>query len=135
VVKILTNQQTNKLIVAIELEPEVVAVAQKYFGITHSEKLKIVTMDAEQFMQRNIEQFDLVVVDLYSGDGVPMFVESEKFLRSIARALTSPGTVLINYASHSFGKEDFEKFETKLRKVFAHVQKKVIWGRTFYVLS
>ena len=135
VVKILTSQHTNKLITAVELEPEVIAVAREYFGIAPSEKLVILAEDAKLFMARNARQYDLVVVDLYSGDGVPEFVENEQFLREIARALAPRGVAIINYASHSFGKSEFEKFENKLKKVFAHVTKRVIWGHTFYQVT
>lgn len=142
VVKILTSQHTclagrqaSKLITAVELEPEVIAAARVYFGMVPNEKLIILAEDAKQFMERNERQYDLVVVDLYSGDGVPKFVESEQFLREIARALAPRGVAIINYASHIFGKAEFEKFENKLKKVFSHVTKRVIWGHTFYRIT
>ena len=142
VVKILTSQhtclagrQTSKLVTAVELEPEVIAAARVYFGIVPNEKLIILAEDAKQFMARNERLYDLIVVDLYSGDGVPEFVESDQFLHEVARALAPRGVGLINYASHSFGKSEFEKFENKLKQVFAHVAKKVIWGHTFYQVT
>jgi spermidine synthase len=135
VVTVLTKQHTNKLITAVEIEPGVVEVAGEYFGMIPSAKLSIVTADAERFMERNKEQYDLAVVDLYSGDGVPKFVESAKFLENVRAALSLRGTIVINYASHSFGRVEFEGFETTLRKIFARVEKRVIWGHTFYKIT
>lgn len=131
VVKLLQESKVT----AVELEPEVVAVAREYFGIVPSGKLITLAEDAEKFMDRNEKKYDLVVVDLYSGDGVPEFVESRKFLENVRAALRPHGTVLVNYASHNFGTSEFEDFEKKLRKVFAHVGKRVIWGHTFYRIT
>lgn len=135
VVKLLTNYQTNVTIVAVEIEKEVVEVASKYFGIRNDEKLTVVIADAKKYMNNNRAKYDLVVVDLYSGDEVPEFVTTDRFLRQIAKALKHGGKAIFNYASHSFGGKEFAAFERKLKSVFDSVTPLNTWGHTYYLVS
>ncbi|MFH2085756.1 MAG: fused MFS/spermidine synthase [bacterium] len=133
VVKQLTSQHTHGKIVVVELEAEVVRVAKDYFGIIPNEKLQIVTEDAKTYVKRNKQRYELVIVDLYSGDGVPKFVETKRFLSDVKRAITLDGQAIFNYASHSFREDDFVCFEKLLNGVFTSVNRLKVWGHTFYV--
>lgn len=133
IIKIVHRQKPTVKITAVEWEKEVANVAKKYFGITVSTTLKVVVADAKAYMARNKSTYDIVVVDLYSGDQVPHFVESDAFLQRIVKAMHPGGCVVFNYASHNFTKADFAVFETKLRSHFSHVKKLSRWGHTFYL--
>lgn len=135
VVKLLTYQHTNVEITAVELEGEVVEVAKNYFDVAESDTVRIVVQDASKYMVGNRKRHDLVIVDLYSGDDVPKFVSSEKFLRDVAKSLKPNGKAIFNYASHSFGDNDFARFERKLKLVFDSVTPLKTWGHTYYLAS
>lgn len=135
VIKLLTNYQNNVAITVVELESEVVEIAQKYFGIMSNPKLKIVVDDAQKYMGNNHAKYDLVVVDLYSGDDIPEFVGKPRFLNQIAGALATRGKAIFNYASHSFTQKDFSEFEQKLWRVFSAVKKLKTWGHTYYLVT
>lgn len=134
-IKLLTYQHTNVEITAVELEGEVVEVAKKYFGVAESDTVRIVVHDASKYMARNRERHDLVIVDLYSGDDVPKFVSSEKFLLDVAKSLKPKGKAIFNYASHSFGENDFARFERELKSVFESVTPLKTWGHTYYLAT
>lgn len=119
----------------VELESEVVDVARDYFGVTENSKRKIVVSDAKVFMGKNIKKYDLVIVDLYMGDDVPIFVRGGRFLNQIRRAIGAKGKAIFNYASHSFSKIDFVEFELKLQARFTNVNKVVYSGHTFYLAN
>ncbi len=131
--KILEKRWPNWFITFVELESEVVLVAEKYFGVGNTVGRKIVVADAEKYMTKNITKYNLVIVDLYSGDDVPKFVAGDKFLRQVALALTPHGKAIFNYASHSFRENDFAEFEKKLHKYFSQVEKLKSWGHTYYL--
>lgn len=135
VVKLITNYQTNVTMTVVELENEVVQVAKDYFGITPSENLQIITEDAKAYLERNKQNYDLIIVDLYDGDGIPKFVTTKKFLIDVKRTLEPCGQAIFNYASHSFRVRDFASFERKLKKIFSVVEQIRIWGHTFYVMQ
>lgn len=92
-------------------------------------------MNAEKYMKKNRSKHDLLIVDLYNGDDVPIFVSSDIFLRQIAKAIKKKGKVVINYASHSFGENDFVRFEQKLAKYFPVVKRLRTWGHTYFLAS
>jgi spermidine synthase len=121
--------------VFVELEPEVVQVAEEYFGIGTTNERTIVVGDAQIYMERNLKKHDLVIVDLYSGDDVPTFVSGGKFLGEIVKALKPGGKAIFNYASHSFRDKDFAVFEGKLKSAFGSVTTLKTWGHTYYLAS
>ncbi len=133
VIKLLTHLQPKVTITAVELESEVVQVARDYFGVHESDKVKIVVADAQDHMRINKLKYDLVIVDLYSGDDVPKFVSGKQFLLQLARVVKSKGLAIINYASHSFREGDFDRFESKLRRIFGSVKRIKTWGHTYFV--
>ena len=128
-VKILGSDYT---VTVVELEAEVVRVAREYFGIKSSPTRSILIQDAKDFVARNHTKYDLVIVDVYDGDGIPLFVRGQKFLKDICRASKPTGKVIINYASHSFKERDFTQFEKKLKQIFPQVELIKIGGHTFY---
>lgn len=119
----------------VELEEEVVEVAKNFFGISENKMRKIVVSDAKIFMKKNITKYDLIIVDLYSGDDVPSFVSSRNFLNQIRNSLKKNGSTIFNYASHSFRKNDFLAFEAKLNTHFTNVKKINYVGHNFYLVS
>jgi spermidine synthase len=133
IARILEGINANWHLTMIELEPEVVVVAKQYFGITDTVHRSIVVANAKKYMESNIKKYALVIVDLYSGDSIPTFVISNKFLVNVRHALRKEGLAIFNYASHSFRDNDFSLFESKLNKIFSKVIKKVYWGHTFYI--
>ena len=135
VITLLRSLLNDASYTAIELEPEVVRVAQKYFGIGEFPKLQIVVRDAASFIHDNRTDFDLIVVDLYSGDDIPTFVSSNKFLKGLSSSLRVQGKVIINYASHNFKSQDFAKFEKALSKHVTLVTQLKTWGHTYYLAS
>lgn len=135
VIKILTRKNPNLTITAVELESEVIAVADRYFGIKEGERLEIVVQDAKVYVERNRRKYDSVIVDLYSGDDVPKFVTSKKFLQDLGKSLKPKAEVIFNYASHSFRDNDFAEFERKLKSVFGSVTRLKTWGHTYFLAS
>lgn len=132
VIKLLQKMIGGASITAVELEGAVIEVAKKYFGVLKSPKLKIVLADANKYLENNGVKYDLVVVDLYSGDDVSAFVTTTEFLKHVAKSLNSSGKVIINYASHGFTQKDFAEFESKLRDNYVSVTQLKTWGHTYY---
>lgn len=132
-VKLLDLAQPNWDTTYVEIERQVIEIAIRFFGISETEKRKIVIQDAKLFMATNKHKYDLIIVDLYSGDEVPRFVSSDPFMRDIARAMNPMGMTIFNYASHSFRDNDFKSFENKLHKFFANVTVDKYIGHPFYL--
>ena len=132
-VKVIHKISNRNHIDIVEIEPEMVGVSREYFGLRNESWINIHIMDAKIYLQNNTSKYDLVIVDLYEGDNIPKFVEGKRFLLNLKMSLSNDGVVIINYASHSFDQNDFDKFGRKLHKYFLYVQKLKIWGHTYFV--
>jgi spermidine synthase len=133
IVKILKKQKPSWSLTAVEIEDAVVDAAKEYFNLRESKNLKIVVADADNYIKTNKRKYDLVIVDLYMGDKVPIFVTSAEFLQNIRKAKKNNGTTLFNYASHNFKDDDFKKFELKLSCYFPVVKSLKRFGHSFYL--
>ncbi len=117
----------------IEIEPEIIFVAKKYFGIDNTIKRTIVIGDAKDYMTYNRSRYDIVIVDLYSGDSVPKFVTALNFLEQVSQALSLNGISILNYASHSFRENDFTIFTRQLLKIFTNVEQYKYKGHPYFI--
>lgn len=72
-------------ITAVEIDPQMVEVASKYFGLSKIKNLKIVTDDAIKYVnQLKTDCFDLVLVDCFVGKNIPTNLQELGFLKKLA---------------------------------------------------
>src|SRR5574341_1148413 len=57
----------NTSVTTVELDPEVISLAKKYFGIIEEKNFKIVARDGRIFLARNNDKYDLILIDAYRG--------------------------------------------------------------------
>jgi spermidine synthase len=111
----------EKQIDAVEIDPVIIDIAQREFGILEGEFLKIHCMDALEFIKNNHKKFDLIIVDLYIDLNVPDKFLNIEFWDHIIKSKSSKGTVIFN-ASIKDSKNETIKgltdyIQTKLFKV------------------
>lgn len=135
VVDIIAKYTPMQHTTVVEIDSTVIKVAKEYFDIGNDRRRTIIQADAEKYLSDNRRKYDLIIVDLYDGDAVPTFVATDKFLWNISKSLDPHGYAIINYASHSFGKSNFDVFESKLEKVYSKIDKIIDWGHTYYVVG
>jgi spermidine synthase len=80
---------------AVEIDPDVVKIAAKYFDVQEGPRLKIHTQDGRRFLRKSKEKYDLIVLDAYYADTVPFFLTTKEFFQ-IVRAHLTPGGVFVN---------------------------------------
>ncbi|MCB9234020.1 MAG: methyltransferase domain-containing protein [Bacteroidia bacterium] len=80
----------------VDLDPEVVRLGRKYFGLTDSEQLEIHIADAAGFVSQAKGPFDLIVVDLFVHEKVPAAAETPEFLTHLDRLLAPGGMLVYN---------------------------------------
>jgi spermidine synthase len=80
----------------VELDPLVVELAGKYFGLAESPRLKIFIDDANRFIDSTDKAYDLIIVDTYIGDAQPSWLSTKEFFKRAARRLTSEGLMTVN---------------------------------------
>lgn len=112
-------------ITGVEIDPEIIKVSKKFFGLSKIKKLKIVNADAIKWVadydiSYHRSRFDLVLVDLYIGGRLPPKVESDEFLKNLKKLLSKNGLVIFNRLISP--SEDLAGFEEKLRKHFSFLK-------------
>ncbi|MDO6803681.1 fused MFS/spermidine synthase [Wenyingzhuangia sp. 1_MG-2023] len=86
----------TKKIVAVELDPKIIEIAQQEFSISSSDNLKIVNQDAYHFVNVCADTFDLIIVDLFIDNRVPSQFYSVTFCSNLSRLLTKKSSLIFN---------------------------------------
>ncbi|MFJ1490042.1 spermidine synthase [Capnocytophaga canis] len=81
---------------AVELDGEVVDIANKYFIINDIDGLDIVIDDAQNFVKTAKQTYDLIIVDIFQDNHMPDFLFSKAFINQTISLLNNNGIILFN---------------------------------------
>lgn len=81
----------------VELRPEVVNVAYKYFQLPRGKRMVVHTMDANTYLQTEIgKKADILFSDIYSADGLDAVQLAPDFILRCADRLKTDGWLVLN---------------------------------------
>lgn len=83
-------------IIGVEIDPEIIRIAKKYFGIDRIKNLELKYTKAMDFIKKEKESFDLIFLDTYLGEEEADELNSESILLNIKNKLNNGGILLIN---------------------------------------
>jgi len=78
---------------AVEIDPIVVDVAQKYFGLPSDPRVNVIVEDGRRFLAATDKTYDVIVMDAYYADALPSHLTTTEFFES-AKEHLAPGGVL-----------------------------------------
>ncbi|MDD3014792.1 MAG: fused MFS/spermidine synthase, partial [Candidatus Gastranaerophilales bacterium] len=87
----------------VEIDPDVIEVAQKYFDFEQNDHININIQDARVFVRNSKSKYDLIIMDLASHEGLFYRFMTEEFLYEVRERLNPDGIL----ASNLFGSPDF----------------------------
>ncbi|HEY7793005.1 MAG TPA: fused MFS/spermidine synthase [Gaiellaceae bacterium] len=99
---------------AVELDPEVVDVAYKYFELPRDQRLQVTVEDGRRFLAENDGPWDTIVVDAFYSDSIPFHLATREFLELAQSRLAPGGTVVANIIGAVQG-PDSRLFRSMLR--------------------
>lgn len=119
ILHLLAKRFPDLALVGVELDPRIVEVARKYFGLDEIKNLSVVIGDGADYVRNHKkESFDLLFIDAYLGGNFPLHFEERAFLNKL-RTLSAPaGLTVINRTSGSHQSD----FANLLRDVFSKVE-------------
>lgn len=88
-------------ITEVELDPDVVMLARKYFEFTDSPRRTLFVEDGRKFLMRTNNSYDLVLLDAYRGSFVPFHLLTEEFYAVLKHHLTPGGVVVENISAQA----------------------------------
>ncbi len=81
---------------SVELDPEVIEMAEKYFDVKESETLDIEAADGRIYLMRDDDKHDIIMVDAYRGPFVPFHMLTREFYLTAKRRLAEGGVLAQN---------------------------------------
>jgi spermidine synthase len=80
-----------------EIEPEIIRIAERFFGIRQDERLQVVVEDGRNWLARSRDPLDLILVDVFLDNGYsPYRMATVEFYALCRERLTSNGAVAVN---------------------------------------
>lgn len=103
----LTKYDPGVKVDVVEIDPKIVEVADKYFGVRSGGNVKIVTQDAFMYLKDTKEKYDVIYMDAFlkpSRDtdetGKPLKQKTLQFYRDLQQRLNPKGMVVYNINPH-----------------------------------
>lgn len=83
-------------VTSVELDPAVVDIAQKHFGVRTSANFRLETGDGRVFMTNTPDRYDVIMIDAYRGPFVPFHLLTRQFYELAASRLKDGGAIVQN---------------------------------------
>lgn len=97
VIKTLVNEIHFKgKITGVEIDPEIIEIANTYFNLNKIPNLTIFIEDAFEFVLKTNKTFDLIIIDIFQDTTMPNFLFEKFFIDRIGKLLKPGGFILFN---------------------------------------
>ena len=84
----------------VDIDPEVVKVARRFFGLKEDPRLRVHVADGRRFIEASARSheggYELVFLDAYGPDSIPFHLATQEFLAGVRRSLAPGGLVVSN---------------------------------------
>lgn len=104
----------------VEIDPDVVPAAKKYFFFSENEMMKVHVDDGRLFVKRTKKKYDMIFLDAYQNDYIPFHLTTVEFLMEVKSKLREDGVVVANITS-PFKNKFFDSMVMTYKKVFPHL--------------
>lgn len=131
-------EQQGLVVEGVELLPEVIALARTHFGLSLP-PARVHIMDGRVFLKQRPGQFDVVVLDAFSGDRLAYPLVSREGLETARQALSNGGILALNTWGQNIasGKPNAVGAAVRLtlQQVFHHVLEVPAQGNLLFFAS
>jgi len=103
-----------------EIDPEIVEVGQKYFGMTMP-NLNVYVGDGRWNLEQSEYKYDIIAVDAYRPPYIPPHMTTQEFFQSAADHLTDDGVLTLNSASVPGDRRLIDGLATTMGTIFPSI--------------
>ncbi|MBF4467416.1 spermidine synthase [Flavobacterium sp. LC2016-12] len=97
VVKTLVDEIEYKgKITGVEIDSEMIQIANEYFNLNQIKQLEIIIDDAFEFVLKTKDQYNLIIIDIFEDTKMPNFLFERFFSERVCSLLKNQGFVLFN---------------------------------------
>lgn len=83
-------------VTSVELDPAVLELARKYFGVKDEPNFELVARDGRLFLAQSKDKYDVILIDAYRGPFVPFHLMTTEFYQIVKDHLAEGGVVVQN---------------------------------------
>jgi spermidine synthase len=107
----------------VELDPDVVDVARRFFALPDDARIGVHVDDGRRFLETSTERYDIIALDAFDEDRVPRQLTTEEFMWSVRDHLEPGGVVAYNFIGSLKGdhSKPFRSLYRTLRNVWRRV--------------
>lgn len=97
VIKTLNDEiQFKGKIIGVEIDPEIIKIANSYFQLNQIPNLSLLNTDAFEFVLQANDKYDLIIVDIFQDTKMPSFLFENFFTQRLCALLQEKGYILFN---------------------------------------
>ena len=92
---------------ALEIDPVVVQVADRFFNVRTRDNVRILVADGFRYLQETDQTYDVIYIDAFlkpseetDATGKPLSLKTERFYKDMQKHLSQPGVVVFNVNPH-----------------------------------
>lgn len=112
------QQIPDSQVTAIELDPEIIRLAGKYYRMKEDGRLRIVESDGRVHLLRDKGPYDVIFVDAYRGPFVPFHLLTKEFFELAKKRLAPGGVIAQNIEPSTML---FDKAQATILSVFDNI--------------
>ncbi len=86
---------------AVEIDPAVVDLAERYFHIRDLPRFTLHLQDAATFLEHCTSRYGIIIVDTYVGERFPSQCATQDFIRNAGKCMSEGGVLAINWLNQS----------------------------------
>ncbi len=107
----------------VEIDPVVVEVSRRFFGLPDDDRLHVIIGDGRAFLEQGDARYDVIVVDAYFEALAPYTLVTEEFFRLVAERLNPGGAMAYNAVAvlRGRGSRPFHRFLKAVTAAFGSV--------------
>lgn len=110
-------------ITGIELDKKTIEIANTYFGLDKYTNVNIINDDAENYVIKTKDKYDLIIIDVFQDSIMPDFLFEEPFISNLHNILDNKGNILFNtIVNFSNDIERNKKYNISASKFFKNVK-------------
>ena len=83
-------------ITGVEIDPQVIDVARKFFSLDEIQNFEVVIDDAAEFVKTTTKRFNLIIIDIFNDQEMPGFLFEQPFIDNVTLLLEPGGFILFN---------------------------------------
>jgi len=110
---------------ALEIDPAVVRIAERYFGVRSEGKVNVLTTDGLDYLEKTETRYDVIYMDAFlkpaadtDSTGVPLAMKTRQFYKGLQDKLTPEGLVAFNLNRSKSTDADIEAIRTAFAQVY-----------------